>query len=180
MNQTVTKKQMACLELSLLKGLRAGQAAEWSQRFGSTENMLRQPAVVREMKEQFGLKEAVWQELLQLEDSWRQNRISDRAGQVLEACRQNNIRWMSFEEDGFPDLLKQIANPPMVLYYRGDLDILHQVCVSIVGSRKASHYGQKAAYEVAAAAAGAGYTVVSGLAIGIDASAHKGALDALG
>jgi DNA processing protein len=84
---------------------------------------------------------------------------------------------MTRRDPAYPDLLQQIKNPPAALYYRGDPAVLREPCLAIVGSRKASSYGSWAAYELAKRAASYGITVVSGMAYGIDAAAHKGALD---
>ena len=87
------------------------------------------------------------------------------------------IRKMTRRDPAYPELLRHIKNPPASLYYRGEPAVLQEPCLAIVGSRKASSYGSWAAYELAKRAASYGITVVSGMAYGIDAAAHKGALD---
>ena len=74
----------------------------------------------------------------------------------------------------YPDLLRQITDPPAQLFVRGTLP--QSPMVAVVGSRRATPYGLRVAYDLAAALVSAGITVVSGLARGIDASAHRGAL----
>ncbi|EEG76748.1 DNA-processing protein DprA [Dethiobacter alkaliphilus] len=81
---------------------------------------------------------------------------------------------------GYPLLLAEIYDPPAVLYYRGDIDVLSTPCVAMVGSRKATEYGKNAALKLAGQLAAAGITVVSGMARGIDTWAHAGALGAGG
>ena len=78
----------------------------------------------------------------------------------------------------FPELLKQIPGPPKSLYVSGDLDALHLPALAIVGSRNPTRGGVQNAYEFAKYLGGAGFCIVSGLAQGIDAAAHRGALDA--
>ena len=77
----------------------------------------------------------------------------------------------------FPSLLAEIPNPPAVLWVRGDLSICEKTVVAIVGARAASREGVEAAGVIAADLARAGIVVASGLARGIDAAAHAGALD---
>jgi DNA processing protein len=77
----------------------------------------------------------------------------------------------------YPPLLREIIDPPFALFYRGDLSLLQKPMVAIVGSRRASAYGMNAAAHLARQLASAGVVVVSGLARGIDASAHQAALD---
>ncbi len=82
--------------------------------------------------------------------------------------------------DGFPPLLLQLADPPLVLYARGRIPLPETKALAIVGSRRASDSGRAIARSLAAAAARAGVAIASGLAYGIDAAAHEGALEAGG
>lgn len=81
---------------------------------------------------------------------------------------------------GYPRLLREIHDPPPILYLRGDPAVLRQPGLAIVGSRKASPAGLRAAAEFAAQACQRGFAVVSGLALGVDGAAHRGALEAGG
>ena len=87
---------------------------------------------------------------------------------------------MSWDEPDYPPLLKEIYDPPMLLYVRGDAAVLSSHCLAIVGSRQPSPYGQQVTGRLAQDLAGRGLTIVSGLARGIDSTAHRGALDASG
>lgn len=80
----------------------------------------------------------------------------------------------------YPERLREIPDPPLVLYVRGDLLPQDEYAVAIVGSRRATPYGRQMAGELARDLARAGVTVVSGMARGVDAAAHLGALDAGG
>jgi len=82
--------------------------------------------------------------------------------------------------EGFPELLRQLPDPPICLFAQGDLTLLTRPAIAIVGSRNHSHYGAEVCRAVARAAAELGLTVVSGMARGLDAVAHRGALDAGG
>ncbi len=77
----------------------------------------------------------------------------------------------------YPPLLAAIKDPPGVLYCAGDPSVLLTPSIAVVGTRKASPYGAWCAYELGKRAASYGITVVSGMASGIDAEAHRGALD---
>ena len=77
-------------------------------------------------------------------------------------------------------MLLDLPNPPETLWWIGDVSILARPCVAIVGTRKATAYGERVTRELAAALARAGACVISGMARGIDAAAHRGALDADG
>jgi len=85
---------------------------------------------------------------------------------------------LAIVDDGYPALLREIVDPPFALFCSGDRSLLQKPMVAIVGSRRASAYGMNAAAHLARQLASAGVVVVSGLARGIDASAHRAALDA--
>jgi DNA processing protein len=84
------------------------------------------------------------------------------------------------EDARYPELLKRIADPPEVLYCRGNVALLDSFCFAVVGTRNVSDYGRQAAVDLAGNLAAGGMTIVSGLAIGIDALAHRAAMDAAG
>lgn len=98
---------------------------------------------------------------------------------LAEYCVNNGVRIVSFNDKLYPRALRRISAPPVVLYVRGELPKGSDY-LAIVGSRKASSYGLKAAEEFAAQLALEDMVVVSGGARGIDASAHKGALKVQG
>jgi len=85
------------------------------------------------------------------------------------------IEIVTIKDDGYPVPLREIPDPPMVLYKKGPLPLTGQ-CFAIVGARKATHEGMLLAGRIAETLASAGITVVSGLARGIDGAAHKGAV----
>jgi DNA processing protein len=87
---------------------------------------------------------------------------------------------VSFEDSEYPLLLKQLADPPPVLYVLGRKDLLNKPAIAIVGSRAATAYGRKIAFNLAKKLSGFSLTVVSGLALGIDAESHAGALAGAG
>lgn len=91
-----------------------------------------------------------------------------------------HLRWVGRSEPGFPARLRTIHDPPIGLFVRGsaELSLLDDPCVAIVGARACSSYGSEVAEQLATELARAGVVVVSGLARGVDAAAHRGALDA--
>lgn len=84
---------------------------------------------------------------------------------------------VKFSSRNYPRLLSQIADPPKQLYCRGNIKLLNSFCFSVVGTRKLTDYGRKATEHIVSGMAGNGITIVSGLAMGIDAVAHQTALD---
>jgi DNA processing protein len=80
-------------------------------------------------------------------------------------------------DDQYPKPLRSIHDPPLALYLKGALQCRDDRALAIVGTRRATHYGRDTARRLAAGIAKAGYTIVSGLALGIDTAAHEGALD---
>lgn len=88
------------------------------------------------------------------------------------------IKFVLYGNALYPPLLKEMADPPFALFYRGDISVLFKKTVSVVGTRRLSPEGRKAARAFSYEAASNGFCVVSGLAAGVDGQAHQGALDA--
>ena len=102
------------------------------------------------------------------------------AEEELARAEKAGVKLVTWVDEGYPELLKQIADPPLVLYVAGDVAALDRPSVAIIGTRRASVYGRECARRFGFQLAGAGYTVVSGLALGIDTEAHAGAVQAKG
>ena len=103
------------------------------------------------------------------------------AEQIIKQCEQSRIKLIKYGDDAYPATLRNIPNPPMVLYIKGGMpDFDNTPVISIVGPRKVSEFGKKAAYSLGYRLAKAGITVVSGGAVGSDTYAHIGALKANG
>jgi len=98
----------------------------------------------------------------------------------IDLCRQRGIQILTESHDQFPRMLREIHDPPGVLFVRGSFKGDDAIAVGIVGTRHASQYGLRQAERLAGSLARAGITIVSGLARGIDAAAHRGALAAGG
>lgn len=93
---------------------------------------------------------------------------------------EEEIHVIKVEDRQYPELLRKIYDPPKCLYVIGNIEILNNPSIAIVGSRVASEYGKKAAKYFAYNLAKEGFNIVSGLARGIDSFSHIGALDAYG
>ncbi len=100
--------------------------------------------------------------------------------QECERLEANWAQLVTFADAAYPDLLRWLPDPPPVLYVRGELLPEDQLAMAVVGSRRPSHYGQLMAKRFGTELAEHGFTVVSGLARGIDSLAHQGALQAGG
>lgn len=90
----------------------------------------------------------------------------DREAAALE---KSGVRFLTLEDPQYPIRLREIADPPVFLYYKGDLDVLGQPCLGVVGTRKMSGYGRRITEEFVPEFVRAGLITVSGLAQGIDA-----------
>ncbi len=100
--------------------------------------------------------------------------------EVLAIARRIGALATGYRLPGFPERLNHLHHPPPLLFLRGDPSLLHAPAVAVVGSRKASEYGRGMARSMGEGLARAGVAVVSGLALGIDGAAHRGALAAGG
>ncbi|MDI6799208.1 MAG: DNA-processing protein DprA [Actinomycetota bacterium] len=96
--------------------------------------------------------------------------------ELLKRLADRKISVMSLDDPEYPDSLRRIFDPPLLLFYRGDLIKDYRVAVSVVGARGASPYGRSVAQEIAEELSNCGITVISGVARGIDSAAHAGAL----
>lgn len=99
-----------------------------------------------------------------------------------EAKKLNLIKaeYLTIYDIEYPSLLKEIYNPPFVIYYKGNNKILNSSAIAIVGSRKFSQYGKTIGYKLAFDLAQSGLTIVSGLALGLDTVVQRAAVEASG
>ncbi len=109
------------------------------------------------------------------------NKSLDGAWRIVADCRRLGIEITHIGKEDYPPLLEHIAQPPVVLYYKGDMStLIDPLSICIVGTRGATSYGEGVAMRLAYDLAMCGITIVSGLAEGIDSTAHIGALKAGG
>lgn len=98
----------------------------------------------------------------------------EAAREIYNECESKSIRIVDYWDDDYPFLLKEIKNPPLVLYVKGTLD--NEKKIAIVGTRNADKRSREIAYRLSRDLSGYGFIIVSGMAIGIDREAHLGAL----
>ena len=109
-------------------------------------------------------------------EALRSASVLARADGVLARCRDLGIRVTALDREDYPDRLRDLADPPPVLFWKGRLALLGSSCVAVVGSRRATAYGRRVARKLGRFLAESGRPVVSGMALGVDAEAHWGAL----
>ncbi len=148
------------------------------------------PARLRALLDYFGTIEAAW---TAPSDALREagldrrslaNLIQERGklnlADELDKVARAGVQTLTWEDERYPQRLHTIDDPPPVLYVKGELAPTDDWAVAMVGTRNASNYGREAARTLATDLARAGVTIISGLAVGIDAQAHRSALEAGG
>ena len=159
------------IALNMVRGIGPRTANTLLDRFRSPAGVF---SAARASLEAAGLKP---ESITELHDS----SVLERASEEVERVERLGLRVVTLIDSDYPPLLREIYDPPITLYVRGDLAALcAHPCIAIVGSRRCSTYGLNAAESLARDLADRGLTIVSGLARGIDAAAHRGALEAGG
>lgn len=110
----------------------------------------------------------------------RNHRPSERIGAILTATRELGFDLITTSDADYPDLLRAMDDPPPFMFVQGNFSPRDRKALAVVGSRRCSPYGLRMASRLAGEAASHGFTIVSGLARGIDASSHRAALEAGG
>ena len=101
--------------------------------------------------------------------------------EILERFfEKRQMHFLTFENEKYPEQLRQLEQPPLVLYAKGDLSLLETEGIAIVGSRSVSFYGKEVTENFAKELSLAGFTIISGLAVGVDKIAHESALSVNG
>jgi len=108
------------------------------------------------------------------------HQLEDLVNMEIERAEKENITIIPFDDPLYPDLLKKIHDPPVVLYVKGNPEVLNCRGLGIVGSRASTVYGRSVAEQLANNLSRHGFTIISGMALGIDTAAHTGALAAEG
>ena len=109
------------------------------------------------------------------------NKDLGEAISIYDYCKWNRVGILAYGDSIYPESLKSMKKPPILLYYMGNIPNLNnRVCVSVVGTRKMTEYGMRSGYKIAYELASAGAVVVSGMALGIDSVAHAGAIGGRG
>jgi len=113
-------------------------------------------------------------------DSITSRRYRDMASEIADWAAREGCRLLVRGAKGYPALLNEIHDPPLVLYARGQLEVLELPAIAIVGTRRPTYYGLQIAQGLAMDLAERELVIVSGMARGIDAAAHRGCLEAKG
>lgn len=161
----------ASLKLQLVQGIGPRVFGELIQRFASAENVL--AATPQQLRDVPGVGTKLMQAIINADAQ------TDVAG-VLEVCRAKGISILDRGSESYPKMLSEIHDPPNILFHQGTIEPVDQLAIAIVGTRHSSNYGDTVARKLAQGLSMAGFTIVSGLARGIDAQAHKAALAANG
>ena len=161
----------AFVALNLIKDLGPVRVRQLLERFGDSTAILR--ASRAELQQVHG----IGPELSENIATWEKN--VDLAGE-LKRIEQSGCQIVIQSDPNYPPLLKQIYDPPILLYVRGSLTEKDKNAVAVVGSRMTTYYGVEVARKIGFQLAYTGVTVVSGGARGIDSAAHQGALSGKG
>lgn len=149
------------------------------------------PIRIKKLIERFGSPDRVWKaavnEFLEIEGFGRvlaekivRERDNIDPPRSWSEVIKRGYSFLTWEDENYPLFLREIYDPPPLLYFMGDIDITKSFCLAIVGSRRHTVYGKEIAYKFASILSDYGVTIVSGMARGIDTWAHKGVLDAGG
>lgn len=161
-----SSQYLGWLALALTPGLGARMAGKLLREFGSPEAVFNASLTALEAQR---LPAAVAQSLHARESM-------SAAGKELAQAQAAGCRLLTWDEPAYPARLKEIYDPPPLLYVLGNIELLNRHIISIVGSRRPTPYGNQMAERLGRDLAERGLVIASGLARGIDASAHKGAL----
>lgn len=104
----------------------------------------------------------------------------DEVEEEIKYLKEISASLISITDNNYPELLRNIFDPPLILYCRGKKDLLNSKCMAVVGSRHPTEYGREVTKKLTDELCEAGFTIVSGFAQGIDSEAHQSAIDANG
>ncbi|MYE91028.1 DNA-protecting protein DprA, partial [Candidatus Poribacteria bacterium] len=159
------------IHLNLIPGIGNYTIRRLLAAFGSAEKSI--AATSEELAQIDGLTPDVRQQLID-------GRSRAPLAQELELIEQHQCHIVTINDDAYPALLKQIDDPPVLLYIIGDFPLLDTLSIAIVGSRSPTKYGKTISQQLSHQLAERGVTVVSGFARGIDTCVHRGTLEADG
>ncbi len=163
---TDTDQYLGWVALALTPGLGARMAGKLLRLFGSPEAVFNASLTALEGQR---LPAAVAQAI-------HSRQPMSAAAKELAQAQQAGYRLVTWDEPAYPHLLREIYDPPPLLYVRGNTELLNRHGISMVGARRPTPYGNQMAERLGRDLAARGLVIVSGLARGIDARAHRGAL----
>lgn len=163
--------QEALILLNMVKGLGSVKIKRLIEAFPKPQDIF--TASANALKQVDGLGELIVQRIIA---ALKENDLEKE----LSLIEKHKVKVISFLDKEYPDNLKEIFDPPIILYLRGEIKPEDVFSLAMVGARQPSIYGLRSAEKLSRELAGLGVTIVSGLARGIDANAHRGALKARG
>ncbi|MFA5072486.1 MAG: DNA-processing protein DprA [Nitrospirota bacterium] len=169
--QNLSDQTVYWIGLSSIPGVGRMTFRKLVSHFGSPESVL--SATRNDLKKVAGLSDKVVEGITQ-------SRWQEFAEREVAQASEKNVAIIIMNDPGYPENLRTIADPPLYLYVRGTLQPDDTRAVAIVGTRKPTHYGRTITHRMAYELAANGFTIVSGMARGIDTQAHRGALAAGG
>ena len=159
------------ISLNMTPGIGPRKATQLLEAFGSAERIF---GALRSELESVRLRPESIQSILNRE-------FHERAEREIERVREMGADLIILDDGVYPGLLREIADPPIVLYGLGNwLECINSACLGVVGSRRCTTYGRNAARMLSRDLAEKGVTIISGFARGIDSAAHRGAIEANG
>src|SRR5579871_2693355 len=164
-----TQDYLGWIALALTPGLGARTAGRLLAEFGSPEAVFNASLTALEGQ---NLSAAVAQAIHSRQP------ISTAAKEIAQV-QAAGCRLLTWDEPEYPARLREIYDPPTILYTRGNIELLTKPIISVVGSRRPTPYGNQMAEKLSRDLAAHGVVIASGLARGIDASAHRGAMSCL-
>ncbi len=166
----LNQEALAALRLSLIPHVGPQMHARLIAHFGSAAQVLAAPLSV--LREVDGVGSSLAAAIARSDEQ-------DVEAEIIR-CRENGIEIIPLDSDKYPKYLREIYDPPPILYSRGTTLPQDALSIAIVGTRHATSYGKTQAARLASSLARSGLTIISGMARGIDAAAHYGALEAGG
>jgi DNA processing protein len=166
--ESMSPERRAAIALALVPGVGPRLTGFLMAHFGSAQKILQ--ARRRDLME----VERIGPRMAEAITSALENDLAD---QVIHHCRESGVTMLLPSDPGYPAPLQNLPDPPPLLFQRGEVTQADGLAIGIVGTRHPTHYGLTMAKRLSAELAHAGFTIVSGLARGIDAQAHRSALE---
>lgn len=159
------------LALNLVPGIKSVSLKRLYEAFGDAKDIFK--TQVSHLRQIQGISDKLAERISSFD-------IEGKVKREIDIMATQGISFLTFREKAYPELLKHIYDPPVVLYIKGGFSLYDNISIAVVGSRSPTLYGKTVAQNLAAKLAASSVTVVSGMARGIDTMAHRGAIRANG
>ena len=161
----------ACIIFNLISGIGYARFKALFDKFGSPANILN--ASHNDIAQVFGIGKNLAEKI----NNWQKHADIEKE---LKLTERANVKIITIYDDNYPKHLKEISDPPLCLYVRGELNCSYNSSIAVVGSRRITNYGREMAEYLVSGLAYADWTIISGLAYGIDAISHQTTVNANG